>query len=126
MSIQSKDDANWQQYKLTDDKEEAILNRFRQLGDPLKFLVVTSKLGTGFDAPIEGVMYLDKPMKLHSLYQTITRTNRNWKNPATKQEKRYGLIVDYVGLGDGFARAMSPANPEHAPVRVRIDAIGQP
>lgn len=123
MSIQSKDDSDWQQYKLTDDKEEAILNRFRQLGDPLKFIVVTSKLGTGFDAPIEGVMYLDKPMKLHTLYQTITRTNRNWKNPATKQEKRYGLIVDYVGLGDGFARAMSPANPEHARKEIEVDSL---
>ncbi|WP_442856254.1 type I restriction enzyme subunit R domain-containing protein [Arthrobacter sp. U41] len=76
-----KDAADWQSFRLTDDKEEAILNRFRQLGDPLKFIVVTSKLGTGFDAPIEGVMYLDKPMKLHTLYQTITRTNRNWKEP---------------------------------------------
>jgi type I restriction enzyme R subunit len=123
MSIQSKDDADWQQYRLTDEKEETILNRFRQLGDPLKFLVVTSKLGTGFDAPIEGVMYLDKPMKLHTLYQTITRTNRNWKNPVTGQEKRYGLIVDYVGLGDGFARAMSPANPEHARKEIETDSL---
>lgn len=123
MSIQSKDDVDWQQYKLTDAKEETILNRFRQLGDPLKFIVVTSKLGTGFDAPIEGVMYLDKPMKLHTLYQTITRTNRNWKNPVTEQEKRYGLIVDYVGLGDGFARAMSPANPEHARKEIETDSL---
>jgi type I restriction enzyme R subunit len=123
MSIQSKDDADWQMYKLSDEKEESILNRFRQLGDPLKFLVVTSKLGTGFDAPIEGVMYLDKPMKMHTLYQTITRTNRNWKNPVTKQEKRYGLIVDYVGLGDGFARAMSPANPEHARKEIEVDSL---
>ncbi|WP_246199836.1 type I restriction endonuclease subunit R [Arthrobacter zhaoguopingii] len=114
MSVNTKDDPAWQQYKLTDAAEEDLLGRFRSLGDPLKFLVVTSKLGTGFDAPIEGVMYLDKPMKLHTLFQTITRTNRNWKNPATGQEKRYGLVVDYVGLGDGFARAMKPADPETA------------
>ncbi|NYD78430.1 type I restriction endonuclease subunit R [Arthrobacter cupressi] len=123
MSVQSKDHTDWQEFRLTDDKEEALLNRFRQLGDPLKFLVVTAKLGTGFDAPIEGVMYLDKPMKLHTLYQTITRTNRNWKNPATGQEKRYGLIVDYVGLGDGFARAMAPANPEHARKEIETDSL---
>ncbi|MHC6223168.1 type I restriction endonuclease subunit R [Arthrobacter sp. MMS24-S77] len=123
MSVQSKDDSDWQQFKLSDEKEESVLTRFRQLGDQLKFLVVTSKLGTGFDAPIEGVMYLDKPMKLHTLYQTITRTNRNWKNPATGQEKRYGLIVDYVGLGDGFARAMSPANPEHARKEIETDSL---
>jgi type I restriction enzyme R subunit len=62
-------------------------------------------------------------MKLHTLYQTITRTNRNWKNPVTGQEKRYGLIVDYVGLGDGFARAMSPANPEHARKEIETDSL---
>ena len=126
MTVRPKDPRDWQRFRLSDAQEEDLLNRFRALGDPLKFLVVTSKLGTGFDAPIEGVMYLDKPMKLHTLYQTITRTNRNWKNPVTGQEKLHGLIVDYVGLGDGFARAMSPANPEHARKEIEVDAlIGQ-
>lgn len=123
MSIQSKDDPDWQQYKLSDAEEEKLLNRFRNHGDSMKFLVVTSKLGTGFDAPIEGVMYLDKPMKMHTLYQTITRTNRNWKNPATGQEKLHGLIVDYVGLGEGFARAMKPADPEAARKELDVDTL---
>ncbi len=123
MSVGSKDNASWQPLKLSDAQEEILLGRFRTHGDPLKFLIVTSKLGTGFDAPIEGVMYLDKPMKLHTLYQTITRTNRVWKNPVTGQEKLYGLIVDYVGLGDGFARAMAPSNPEHARKRIDIDSL---
>lgn len=123
MSIQSKDDPEWQKYKLSDSDEEKLLNRFRAHGDSLKFLVVTSKLGTGFDAPIEGVMYLDKPMKMHTLYQTITRTNRNWKNPVTGQTKLHGLIVDYVGLGDGFARAMKPSDPETARKEIEADAL---
>ena len=123
MSVQSKDNPDWKEFKLTDAEEAALLGRFQKLGDPLKFLVVTSKLGTGFDAPIEGVMYLDKPMKLHTLYQTITRTNRNWKNPLTGQEKKYGLIVDYVGLGDGFARAMAPADPEHKRKEIEVDSL---
>ena len=123
MTVNSKDDSSWQQYKLTEAEEEELLNRFRQYGEPLKFLVVTSKLGTGFDAPVEGVMYLDKPMKLHTLFQTITRTNRTWKNPATGQEKTHGLIVDYVGLGDGFARAMSPSNPEHQRKKIETEAL---
>nr|WP_176704686.1 HsdR family type I site-specific deoxyribonuclease [Arthrobacter sp.]AXV46305.1 Type I restriction enzyme R protein, HsdR family type I site-specific deoxyribonuclease [Arthrobacter sp.] len=123
MSIASKDDPDWQQYKLTDADEEKLLNRFRNYGDSLKFLVVTSKLGTGFDAPIEGVMYLDKPMKMHTLYQTITRTNRNWKNPVTGQEKLHGLIVDYVGLGEGFARAMKPSDPEAARKELDVDTL---
>lgn len=123
MSAQSKDPVSWQSYNLSDQQEEELLDRFRALGDPLKFLIVTSKLGTGFDAAIEGVMYLDKPLKLHTLFQTITRTNRTWKNPETGQEKRYGLVVDYVGLGDGFARAMSPANPEKKQREIELDTL---
>ncbi|WP_153392717.1 type I restriction endonuclease subunit R [Ornithinicoccus halotolerans] len=123
MSVGSKDPPEWQEYKLSAHAENDLLDRFRKVGEPLKFLIVTSKLGTGFDAPIEGVMYLDKPMKLHTLYQTISRTNRRWKHPHTGQEKRYGLIVDYVGLGDGFARAMSPANPEAKQREIELDAL---
>lgn len=117
------DDKDWDDYKLTESEEEDLLKRFRTFGDPLKFLIVTSKLGTGFNAPIEGVMYLDKPLKKHTLFQTITRTNRTWKNPQTGQEKRYGLVVDYVGLGDGFARAMAPANPEQEQRSIEVDGL---
>jgi type I restriction enzyme R subunit len=60
-------------WTLTKDEEEKLLDRFRDPGDPLKFLVVTSKLLTGFDAPILKVMYLDKPMKDHNLLQAICR-----------------------------------------------------
>ncbi|TFD28668.1 type I restriction endonuclease subunit R [Cryobacterium lyxosi] len=113
MSAAGKDDpASWNQHQLTEQQEEAALNRFRAFGDPLKFLIVTSKLGTGFNAPIEGALYLDKPMKLHTLFQVITRTNRPWSNPVTGQKKAFGLIVDYIGLGNGFARAMTPNNPD--------------
>lgn len=117
------EDKDWQEYQLSDVNEEAVLKRFRTYGDPLKFLIVTSKLGTGFNAPIEGVMYLDKPLKAHTLFQTITRANRTWKNPETGQAKRYGLIVDYVGLGDGFARAMAPANPDQEQDTVEIAGL---
>jgi type I restriction enzyme R subunit len=62
---------------------------------------VTSKLLTGFDAPILQVMYLDKPMKDHNLLQAICRTNRTFG-----QEKTHGLIVDYIGIFDDVARAL--------------------
>lgn len=117
------EDDEWAEYGLTEEQEEAVLRRFRTAGDPLKFLVCTSKLGTGFNAPIEGVMYLDKPLKKHTLFQTITRTNRTWRNPATGQDKRYGIVVDYVGLGDGFARAMSPANAEQKRREIDLDGL---
>ena len=62
---------------------------------------VTSKLLTGFDAPILQVMYLDKPMKDHNLLQAICRTNRTFG-----QEKTHGLIVDYIGIFDDVAQAL--------------------
>lgn len=122
--VGAKDEAKgWDAYRQTEAEEEALLKRFRTHGDALKFLIVTSKLGTGFNAPIEGVMYLDKPLKEHTLFQTITRANRTWRNPDTGQAKRYGLIVDYVGLGDGFARAMAPANPDQDPRSFDVEGL---
>lgn len=117
-----EDDA-WAPHRRTESNEAELLKRFRTHGDPLKFLIVTARLGTGFNAPIEGVLYLDKPMKDHTLFQTITRTNRTWRNPSTGQEKRYGLIVDYVGLGSGFARAMAPANGDQDPRSIEVDGL---
>lgn len=61
---------NETQYKAYDhskEDEERLLDRFRDPADPLRFLIVTSRLLTGFDAPILQVMYLDKPMKEHNL-----------------------------------------------------------
>jgi type I restriction enzyme R subunit len=90
-------------------QEAAVKGRFRDYNDALQFLIVTSKLLTGFDAPIEGVMYLDKPLRKHTLFQAIARTNRRWTNPETEQEKTAGLVVDYVGLGKQIAEAMNVA-----------------
>jgi type I restriction enzyme R subunit len=124
MSLGGKDDpASWDKYRMAEGVEGHTLDRFRSPTDKLKFVVVTSKLGTGFNAPIEGVMYLDKPMKLHTLFQAITRTNRTWTNPATDQKKAFGLIVDYIGLGDGFARAMTPNNPEAKQRELELDSL---
>ena len=88
------------EWKLGKDEEEKILDRFRDPTDPLKFLIVTSKLLTGFDAPILQVMYLDKPMRDHNLLQAICRTNRVYKG------KSHGLIVDYLGIFDDVANAL--------------------
>ena len=88
------------EWKLSKDEEEKLLDRFRDPEDPLKFLIVTSKLLTGFDAPILQVMYLDKPMKDHNLLQAICRTNRVYTG------KSHGLIVDYLGIFDDVATAL--------------------
>lgn len=87
-------------WKLSKDQEEKLLDRFRDPNDPLKFLVVTSKLLTGFDAPILQTMYLDKPMHDHNLLQAICRTNRLYTG------KTHGLIVDYLGIFDDVATAL--------------------
>ena len=86
-------------FKLTPAEWEAW-NRERHGGDqsawrsPLKILVVCDRLLTGFDAPIEQVMYLDKPLRDHSLLQAIARTNR----PLPLMKKRTGVVVDHFGV----------------------------
>ena len=88
------------EWKLNKDDEEKLLDRYRDPVDPLKVLIVTSKLLTGFDAPILQVMYLDKPVKDHNLLQAICRTNRPYPS------KTHGLIVDYLGIFDDVAAAL--------------------
>lgn len=83
------------------DSEEKILDRYRDPNDPLKILIVTSKLLTGFDAPILQTMYLDKALRDHTLLQAICRTNRPYG-----ETKSHGLIVDYLGVFDDVAKAI--------------------
>lgn len=91
----------FKKYRRDRDEEGKVLDKFRDPKDPLKFVIVTSKLLTGFDAPILQVMYLDKPMKDHTLLQAICRTNRTYDDGKT-----HGLIVDYTGIFDNVARAL--------------------
>ncbi|MCX5810231.1 MAG: type I restriction endonuclease subunit R [Proteobacteria bacterium] len=101
MTSAQGDPPEWKQHIRDKDGEEKLLDRFRDPTDPLQFVIVTSKLLTGFDAPILQVMYLDKPMKDHNLLQAICRTNRTFG-----QTKTHGLIVDYIGIFDDVARAL--------------------
>jgi type I restriction enzyme R subunit len=107
MTTAKDDPAEWGVWDRDRPAEIAIRDRFLDPDNPLKFLIVTAKLLTGFDAPIEGVMYLDKPLRAHTLFQATTRTNRRWTNPDIGQEKLYGLVVDYVGLGNELAKAVA-------------------
>jgi type I restriction enzyme, R subunit len=101
MSSGQKDPQAWSVHMRDKDAEEKLLDRFRDPVDPLQFVIVTSKLLTGFDAPILQAMYLDKPMKDHNLLQAICRTNRTYG-----QSKTHGLIVDYIGIFDDVAQAL--------------------
>ena len=94
-------EAEYAPWRRDRDAEERLLDRFRDPHDPLKILVVTSKLLTGFDAPILQTLYLDKPLRDHTLLQAICRTNRPYGDAKT-----HGLIVDYLGVFDDVAQAI--------------------
>src|SRR5713101_2991900 len=61
---------------------------------------------TGFDAPIEQVMYLDSPLREHTLLQAIARVNRK------ADGKKYGLVVDYWGISDSLQEALAIFSPK--------------
>lgn len=104
MSVQATDRKEHPEYSAYDrsrDEEERLLDRFRDPADPLKLIIVTAKLLTGFDAPILQAMYLDKPLRDHTLLQAICRVNRTYS-----EQKTHGLIVDYLGIFDDVAAAL--------------------
>lgn len=67
----------------------------------IAFLIVCDMLLTGFDAPVEQVMYIDKRLKEHNLLQAIARVNR------VASGKHRGFIVDYIGLANHLTQALS-------------------
>ena len=108
----------YKQWARTRDEQNKLLDRFRDPLDPLKIVIVTSKLLTGFDAPILQCMYLDKPMKNHTLLQAICRTNRVYD-----AQKTCGLIVDYVGVFDDVAKALTYKDEDIRKVVKNIEEI---
>ena len=90
------------------DKEQAV-NSFVDPEGEQEVLVVVDMLLTGFDAPVEQVLYLDKPLREHGLLQAIARVNRRFshKKDGVETEKPYGLVVDYYGVSRDLAEALS-------------------
>ena len=80
---------------------EALDERFKDSSDALRIVFVCAMWMTGFDAPSVSTLYLDKPMKNHTLMQTIARANRVWG------EKNNGLIVDYIGVFRNLQKALA-------------------
>jgi type I restriction enzyme, R subunit len=81
--------------------KKALIHRDPEKADALAFLIVKSMLLTGFDAPVEGVMYLDRPIREAELLQAIARVNR------TGHGKRFGLVVDYYGVARHLKEALA-------------------
>ena len=109
---------DYKNYQLSRDEQKRILDQYRDPLSPLKFVIVTSKLLTGFDAPILQCMYLDKPMKDHTLLQAICRTNRKYTH-----DKQCGLIVDFVGVFDNVAKSLAFDEESIKTVVKNIDEI---
>ena len=87
-------------YNTTKAEREKIISEFKDPNSSLKFLLVCDMLLTGFDAPIEQVMYLDKPLWDHNLLQAIARTNRIYPN------KGAGKVIDYYGITKSLYKAL--------------------
>lgn len=85
---------------------EQIVEAFKASGGP-EILVVVSKLLTGFDAPRNGVLYLCKSLKEHTLLQAIARVNRLFDGDEGHPEKEFGIIIDYEGLLGELDTALS-------------------
>jgi type I restriction enzyme, R subunit len=83
----------------TKAQREAIKVRMKDLKDPLKIVIVCDMWLTGTDIPCLHTLYVDKPMKDHSMIQAISRVNRVFR------DKPHGLIVDYIGIGDELREA---------------------
>src|SRR6266566_1117369 len=81
--------------------KEDLEKKFKKSDDPLRIVFVCAMWITGFDVPSCSTIYLDKPMKNHTLMQTIARANRVFG------EKNNGLIVDYVGVFRDLQKALS-------------------
>ncbi|RLM66756.1 type I restriction endonuclease subunit R [Halorubrum sp. Atlit-8R] len=89
------------QWTPTDSEISEYKDSFVDPEGEVELLVVCDMLLTGFDAPVAQVMYLDKPLKEHTLLQAIARVNRPFP------EKNHGLIVDYYGVSDDLREALA-------------------
>jgi type I restriction enzyme, R subunit len=92
------DNENLKRFHLDSKREKQIRKSFTKPGEFPKILIVTEKLLTGFDAPILYAMYLDKPLRDHTLLQAIMRVNRPYENEAQEMIKPHGFVLDYVGI----------------------------
>jgi type I restriction enzyme R subunit len=101
MTSSSSDPASWQIHNTTKQDRKEIGERFKDLNDPLKLVIVRDMWLTGFDVPCLHTMYIDKPMRGHNLMQAIARVNRVFK------DKPGGLIVDYIGIASDLKTALA-------------------
>jgi type I restriction enzyme R subunit len=101
MTSTSSDPENWQIHNTSKQDRKGISERFKDIADPLKLVIVRDMWLTGFDVPCLHTMYIDKPMRGHNLMQAIARVNRVFN------DKPGGLIVDYIGIASDLKTALA-------------------
>ncbi len=101
MTPESSDGPEISKHHTTKEQRQALADRMKNPEDELKLVIVRDMWLTGFDVPCLHTMYIDKPMKGHTLMQAIARVNRVYK------DKPGGLIVDYLGLASDLKEALS-------------------
>ncbi len=101
MTTSSSDEPEIAKFHLTKEQRRIIADRFKDPEDELRLVIVVDMWLTGFDVPSLHTMYIDKPMKGHTLMQAIARVNRVYK------DKTGGLIVDYLGIASDLKEALS-------------------
>jgi len=92
MTGSASDREELRDHLFTKAQKKRLEKRFKDPNDPLKIVIVRDMWLTGFDAPCCHTMYVDKPMRGHTLMQAIARVNRVFK------DKPGGLVVDYIGI----------------------------
>ena len=85
--------------------DEELETKFKNPNDPFRLVFVCAMWMTGFDVPICSTLYLDKPMRNHTLMQTIARANRVYPGKVS------GLIVDYAGVFRNLEKALAIYGP---------------
>ncbi|MGJ9458524.1 type I restriction endonuclease subunit R [Oceanobacillus sp. CF4.6] len=97
------DSPHLKEHFTTKSEQEEIINQFTKpiSESKLCFIIVRDMLLTGFDAPVEQVMYLDRPLKEHNLLQAIARVNRTYGD-----KKKCGYVVDYYGISNQLEEAL--------------------
>ncbi len=111
------------EFHLDPKKERQIRKDFTKFGQFPKMLIVTEKLLTGYDAPILYAMYLDKPMRDHTLLQAIARVNRPYENEKEEMVKPHGFVLDFVGIFEKLEKALAFDSDEVKAVIKDIDLL---
>lgn len=100
-----KDDPELLKLSGTSEYRKKMAEKFKDEDSEFKIAIVVDMWLTGFDVPSLDAIYIDKPIKMHNLMQTIARINRVYTK--SNINKEYGLVIDYIGLWNKLIDALS-------------------